>query len=60
MGAPRETRAVREDLLKYARDGTPYWVELQLIAVFDEAGQLSHWLNIQRDITDRKRLEAVR
>lgn len=56
--ALRETRPVREDLLKYAKDGSPYWVELRIIPVFDEAGQHSHWVSIQRDITDRKRLEA--
>lgn len=54
----RETRAVREDLLKYRKDGAPYWVELQIIPVFDEAGSHSHWVSIQRDITERKRLEA--
>lgn len=56
--ALRETRPVREDLLKYAKDGTPYWVELQIIPMFDEAGQHSHWLSIQRDITERKRMET--
>lgn len=53
-----ETRPVREDLLKYAKDGAPYWVELQIIPMFDEAGQHSHWVSIQRDISDRKRMEA--
>lgn len=56
--ALRDTRPVREDLLKYRKDGSPYWVELQIIPVFDEAGQHSHWVSIQRDITERKRLEA--
>ena len=53
-----ETRPVREDLLKYAKDGSPYWVELQIIPIFDEAGQHSHWISIQRDISERKRMEA--
>lgn len=56
--ALRETRPVREDLLKYAKNGTPYWVELQIIPVFDESGEHSNWVSIQRDITQRKRLEA--
>lgn len=56
--ALREMRPVREDLLKYRKDGSPYWVELQIIPVFDEAGAHSHWLSIQRDISERKRLEA--
>ncbi len=53
-----QTRPVREDLLKYAKDGAPYWVELQILPMFDEAGQHSHWISIQRDITARKQLEA--
>jgi PAS domain S-box-containing protein len=53
-----ETRPVREDLLKYAKDGTPYWVELQIIPMFDEAGHHSHWVSIQRDISERKRMEG--
>lgn len=53
-----EVRPVTEDLLKYTKDGAPYWVELQIIPMFDEAGQHSHWVSIQRDITDRKRMEA--
>ncbi|HXK20635.1 MAG TPA: PAS domain S-box protein, partial [Polyangiaceae bacterium] len=56
--ALRETRPVREDLLKYAKDGSPYWVELQIIPIFDEGGLHSHWISIQRDITERKRMEA--
>jgi PAS domain S-box-containing protein len=54
----RETLPVREDLLKYSKDGAPYWVELQILPMFDEAGEHSHWISIQRDITERKRMEA--
>jgi PAS domain S-box-containing protein len=54
----RQTRPVREDLLKYAKDGAPYWVELQILPMFDEAGVHSHWISIQRDISERKRMEA--
>jgi len=56
--ALRDGRPVREDLLKYAKDGAPYWVELQILPMFDEAGQHSHWISIQRDISERKRMEA--
>jgi PAS domain S-box-containing protein len=56
--ALRETRPVREDLLKYGKDGAPYWVELQIIPVFDEAGEHCHWVSIQRDISERKRMET--
>ncbi len=56
--ALREGRSVKEDLLKYGKSGAPYWVELQILPMFDEAGEHSHFISIQRDITERKRLEA--
>lgn len=56
--ALREGRAVKEDLLKYGKNGSPYWVELQILPMFDEAGHHSHFISIQRDITERKRMEA--
>jgi PAS domain S-box-containing protein len=56
--ALQQTRPVREDLLKYAKDGAPYWVELQILPMFDERGEHSHWISIQRDITERKRMET--
>ena len=56
--ALRQTLPVREDLLKYAKGGAPYWVELQILPIFDESGKHSHWISIQRDITERKRMET--
>ncbi|HVY30646.1 MAG TPA: PAS domain S-box protein [Polyangiaceae bacterium] len=53
-----QTHPVREDLLKYGKDGAPYWVELQIIPIFDESGEHTHWISIQRDISERKRMEA--
>ncbi len=53
-----EGRPVREDLQKYGKDGVPYWVELQILPMFDADGHHSHWVSIQRDISERKRMEA--
>src|SRR6185369_6916237 len=44
--------------LKYGKDGAPYWVELQIIPIYDESGEHTHWISIQRDISERKRMEA--
>lgn len=52
------TQPVREDLLKYRKDGSAYWVELQILPVFDDAGRHTHWISIQRDLSERKQLEA--
>ncbi len=53
--AARQT--VHEELHKYGKGGVEYWVELDIIPVFDESGRHTNWVSIQRDITDRKQLE---
>ena len=40
-------------LLNYRRDGTPFWNELTLAPVLDAAGQLTHFVGIQRDLTNQ-------
>lgn len=49
--------AVREVLLNYRKDGTPFWVELSIVPVLNPAGELTHWVSIQRDVTEQRELE---
>lgn len=51
-------RTVREEILNYARDGRPYWVEMDIAPVVDPAGRVTHFVSVERDTTDRHRLEA--
>lgn len=46
------------EILNYHKDGTPYWILLQINPIFDEAGQLTHFIAIESDITDRKLMET--
>jgi PAS domain S-box-containing protein len=45
------------EILNYRRDGSEIWLELAIQPVRDETGRCTHWLSIQRDITDRRREE---
>ncbi|MBD2100589.1 PAS domain S-box protein [Leptolyngbya sp. FACHB-261] len=47
------------ELLNYRKDGSEFWVELNLVPIADAEGWYTHWLSIQRDITERKRTEAL-
>lgn len=47
-----------EGLLKnYRKNGTPFWNLLVIAPVHDEEGQLTHFIGIQTDVTERKRAE---
>ena len=47
-------RSVRVELKNYRKDGTDFWVELNIVPVADERGWYTHWVSVQRDITERK------
>ena len=47
------------DLLNYKKNGQAFWNSLQLFPVKDRAGQLTAYVGIQQDITDRVASEKV-
>lgn len=44
----------REEVLNYRKDGTPFWVELNVRPLADETGWYTHWVSVQRDVTARR------
>ncbi|MBS2024553.1 MAG: PAS domain S-box protein, partial [Deltaproteobacteria bacterium] len=49
---------LREELLYYTKGGKPFWMELDIVPLHDDDGKLTHWVAIERDITERKRVDA--
>ena len=47
---------IEVELVNYRKDGSEFWVELSIAPVTDVRGLCTHWISIQRDITERKRL----
>ena len=45
------------ELLNYRKDGTPFWNRLEVVPVRDEAGEVTHFLGLQRDVTARRERE---
>ena len=48
---------VRSELLNYTKTGEAFWIELDIVPIVDEKGWFTHWVAVERDITDRKRAE---
>ncbi|HYO87832.1 MAG TPA: PAS domain-containing protein, partial [Candidatus Limnocylindrales bacterium] len=46
-------------LRNYRKDGVLFWNELHMAAVHDEAGQLTHFVGVQTDITARVEAEEA-
>ena len=46
-------------LRNYRKDGTIFWNALSVSPVRDRSGKLTHFIGVQRDITDRKHAEEA-
>jgi|GEM_PF-1148441 len=47
------------ELINYRRDGTPFWNQVRITPVRDDAGDVTHFLGIQADVTEQKRWEKL-
>jgi PAS domain S-box-containing protein len=46
------------ETITYTKNQEEYWVRFSMIPIFSNEGVISHWISIQRDITDEKKLET--
>ncbi|MGB7056734.1 MAG: response regulator [Geitlerinemataceae cyanobacterium] len=46
-------QSARVELINYRKDGSEFWVELNIVPIADDKGIFTHWVSVQRDITDR-------
>ena len=52
-------RPVHAEIINYHKEGRPYWLDLSVIPVRDEQGDITHFVSSQRDITERKQAEQA-
>ncbi|MEF8820716.1 MAG: bacterio-opsin activator domain-containing protein [Halovenus sp.] len=50
---------VSVELLNYREDGTPFWNQVTIAPVYDDQGEVSHYVGFQNDVTERKEAEAL-
>ncbi len=56
--AIREQRACRVTLRNVRKNNEPFWNELSISPVFDDDGQLTHFVGVQDDVSQRLEAEA--
>lgn len=45
------------EILNYRKDGTPFWNRLAITPVRDDDGEVTHFIGIQSDVTERRTAE---
>ena len=46
------------NMINYKKNGEEYWVNISISPVKDDKNKVSHYIAIQRDVTDKKKKEA--
>ncbi len=47
-------KPVRSTLLNFRKDGTSFWIDLHIVPVADASGWFTHWIAIERDVTEER------
>ncbi|RYG21254.1 MAG: PAS domain S-box protein [Chitinophagaceae bacterium] len=53
----KKFQACNVDLVNYKKNGEEFWINLSITPVADERGWFTHWISIERDITESRNLE---
>jgi PAS domain S-box-containing protein len=52
-------KSVTVEVINYRKDGSEFWSEFSVVPVADKTGLYTHWISVQREITERKRTEEA-
>jgi diguanylate cyclase (GGDEF)-like protein/PAS domain S-box-containing protein len=55
--ALREGKGMRTEILKYGKDGQTRWMDMNIVPLRDDAGVITHFASIERDLTRYKKIE---
>jgi diguanylate cyclase (GGDEF)-like protein/PAS domain S-box-containing protein len=47
----------RVEVLNYKKDGSTFWNEFEVTPIANKSGWYTHWISVQRDVTERKLAE---
>ena len=55
--AMQNWESIKVELVNYRKDGASYWNEFEIVPIANDSGWYTHWVSIQRDVSDRKAME---
>jgi PAS domain S-box-containing protein len=50
-------KPIRRQIINYRKDGTEFWLDIDIVPIFDAAGRCTHFAGIERDITEEKKTD---
>ena len=56
----RSGQGFRTEIINYHKDGSPYWVDIEVQPMANDAGEVTYFMAIEADISEKKRQETRR
>jgi diguanylate cyclase (GGDEF)-like protein/PAS domain S-box-containing protein len=50
-------RSAKAEILLYGKDGRTFWADVNIVPIYDDYGQLTHYVSVMREATARKQAE---
>ena len=57
--ALKQWQPVRAELINYRKNGEEFWIEMDIVPIADTKGWFTHWVAVERDVTQRKLTEQA-
>ncbi len=54
--AIEQRKPLRRQIINYRKDDSEFWLDIDIVPIFDTAGQCTHFAGIERDITEEKKV----
>ncbi|MGB1204235.1 MAG: response regulator [Chitinophagales bacterium] len=55
----RNFEAVRSEVIYYSKEGSPIWLDINIVPIFNKLGICTHFVSVSRDISKIKENEAA-
>ncbi|MGG6296238.1 PAS domain S-box protein [Leptolyngbya sp. AN02str] len=52
-------QSLKAEMVSYRKDGSEFWLDFEMIPLANDLGEVTHWISVQRDISDRKQAEET-
>ncbi len=56
--AVKERKPIRRQIINCRKDGSEFWLDIDIVPIFDREGKCTHFAAIERDVTELKRTDA--
>lgn len=56
--AMQKGERIRTQILNYAKNGQPLWLDINIVPIFNEEKELAYFAAIERDLTEHKMLQS--